>query len=76
MESAEAWVDEFATSGPEFHEAKAAVEVRVESVGGVVTSRFKSGNILENRGLKIEIEEEEKLARTFIVYQGALDKVT
>lgn len=27
-ESAEAWVDEFTASGPDFHEAKAAVEVR------------------------------------------------
>lgn len=31
-ESAEAWVDEFATSGPDFQQAKAAVEVRQESV--------------------------------------------
>ncbi|KAM9852426.1 peroxisomal biogenesis factor 5 isoform 1-T1 [Aulostomus maculatus] len=29
-ESAEAWVDEFATSGPEFHQAKAAVESDVD----------------------------------------------
>lgn len=27
-ESAEAWVDEFATAGPDFQQAKAAVEVR------------------------------------------------
>lgn len=31
-ESAEAWVDEFTTSGPDFQQAKAAVEVRRESV--------------------------------------------
>ena len=29
--SAEAWVDEFATSGPDFQQAKAAVEVRGDS---------------------------------------------
>lgn len=28
MESAESWVDEFATAGPDFQQAKAAVEVR------------------------------------------------
>jgi len=29
--SAEAWVDEFATSGPDFQQAKAAVEVKREA---------------------------------------------
>ena len=29
-DSAEAWVDEFATSGPDFQQAKAAVEVRLK----------------------------------------------
>lgn len=32
VDSAEAWVDEFATSGPDFQQAKAAVEVRQEWV--------------------------------------------
>lgn len=31
MDSAEAWVDEFATTGPDFQEAKAAVEVSEEA---------------------------------------------
>lgn len=29
-ESAEAWVDEFATAGPDFQQAKAAVEVKTK----------------------------------------------
>lgn len=33
-ESAEAWVDEFTASGPDFQQAKAAVEVREECESG------------------------------------------
>lgn len=65
-ESAEAWVDEFTTSGPDFQQAKAAVEVREEFFTNqalnpklkLLCSRSNVDNkehcVLEAWGLKME----------------------